>query len=255
MTYQQQGGGGSGGRRGGGGGFGNFQGQQTIRFGPKMTPVVKYFMYACGGMYMAQNIFPALVPVFSLVPTRFFSGWIWQLVSFNFLHANLMHLMMNMLMIWMFGGELEEKLGRRRFILLLVVSGMGAGFCQALAMASVPALIMGASGVVFGLLMVYGLTWPDRTVLVMFIFPMKVKWMVILFGVIEFMAVVGNGQPGIANLAHLGGMLFAFIFMRYDTIYMRLRRSYYERKLNRYRKKFRVYKGGKDDKDNGPTVH
>ncbi len=254
MTYQQQGGGGFGGGRFGGG-FGNFQGRPTVRFGPKLTPVVKYFLFACGGMYLVQNIFPAMAGAFSLNPSRFFSGWLWQLVTFNFLHANLMHLMMNMLMIWMFGGELEMKMGKRRFIILMAVSGMGAGFCQALAMAGMEALIMGASGVVFGLLLVYGMTWPDRIVLVMFIFPMKVKWMVALFGVIEFMAVVGGGQPGIANLAHLGGMLFAYIFMRYDTIYMRLRRAYYERKLDRYRKRFSVHEGGKSDDDKGPTIH
>lgn len=225
-----------------------------MRFGPQITPIVKKFLIACGVVYVVQGIFPALIPIFALSSQRLFQGWIWQLLSFNFLHANLMHLVFNLLMIWMFGSELERHLGRKRFCYLMAVSGVGAGFCQAVVMAGAPGLILGASGIVFGLLLVYGITWPNRVVLVMLIFPMKVKWMVLLFGVIEFMAVVGDTQPGIANLAHLGGMAFAYLFMRYDKLYMGMRRSYYERKLKRYRSKFRVYPGGRDD-DKPPTVH
>ncbi len=251
----------SGGQPGGFGGQGG--GGPQIRFGPKMTPVVKKFLIACGAVYFLQILFPGLVPYFKLIPTKLFDGWIWQLVTFNFLHGPLMHLAFNMLMLWMFGSELEMKLGPRRFILLMAVSGIGAGLCQSLAMGSVdlPGVplaalpsIIGASGVVFGLLLVYGMTWPNRVVLVMFVFPMKVKWMVLIFGIIEFLSFVGNTQPGIAHLAHLGGMLFAYIFMRYDKIYMKARKTYYQRKLDHFRKKYRVYKGGKDDND-PPTIH
>ncbi|MCZ7587237.1 MAG: rhomboid family intramembrane serine protease [Deltaproteobacteria bacterium] len=187
----------------------------------------------------------------------------WQLVTFNFLHGPLMHLVLNMLMIWMFGSELELHMGRRRFIILMAVSGMGAGLSQSLVMGSVevPGLpvsampsIIGASGIVFGLLLVYGITWPNRMVLFMMLFPVKVKWMVVLMGVVEFLSFVGNAQPGVAHLAHLGGMLFAYVFVRYDQIHMRARKTYYDKKLQYYRREFNVHDGGKKD-DDGPTYH
>ncbi|MCB9488047.1 MAG: rhomboid family intramembrane serine protease [Deltaproteobacteria bacterium] len=256
--------GGGGAFRGGGGGYGGGGfgggGPTQMSFGPGMTPVVRAFIMACAAVYVLQILAPQVMIYFALIPAQFFSGYIWQLVSFNFLHGPLMHILMNLFMIWMFGSEIEMMMGRRRFIILMAVSGMGAGFCQALFSvlgggpeAQIP--IIGASGIVFGLLLVYGMTWPNRQVLVMFIIPMRVKWMVVIFGVIEFLAVVGDRQPGVAHLAHLGGMLFAYIFVRYDKVYMRLRRAYYERKLKRYRSRFSVHEGGKKDRDDGPTVH
>ncbi|MBZ0273163.1 rhomboid family intramembrane serine protease [bacterium] len=251
---------------GGGGGYGGYGGSPPqVRLGPPMTPIVRAFMIACGAVYVLQSVFPVLTHYFALVPGLFFRGWIWQLATFNFLHGPLMHLVMNLFMIWMFGGELEMKLGQRRFILLMVVSGMGAGLSEAAAImltdpVSAGSHIIGASGIVFGLLLVYGMTWPNRQVLVMFIIPMRVKWMVFLFGLIEFMAVMsarspGAERPGVAHLAHLGGMLFAYLFMRYDVLYMKARRTYYDRKLAGYRKKFRVHQGGREENDDEPPTY
>jgi membrane associated rhomboid family serine protease len=212
-------------------------------------------MIACVAVFVAQNLFPFVTPLFALVPERFFRGWIWQIFTFHFLHGGVTHLLMNMLMLWMFGGELELKFGRNKFLTLAAISGIGAGLCQALVTSEPGVPVIGASGIVFGLLLAWGLTWPDRTVLVMFIIPMKGKWMALMAGVIEFLYVVGGQNPGVAHLAHLGGMLFAYLFLRYDKLYMRARKGYYERKLRQFRKKYKVYEGGKSDSDKPPTYH
>ncbi len=248
-------GGGMGGRGMGGGGFGQ-GGNVRMQFGPsRVGPIVRGLLIANIAGFVLQALFPWFIDVFGLVPKLVFRGWIWQLATFHFLHGGVGHLLINMLMLWMFGAELEFKFGRNKFIWLVVLSGLGAGLCQVIANGPggvVPTV--GASGIVFGLLLAWGLTWPERQVLVMLIIPMKGKWMAFSAGLIEFLYVLDGRNPGIAHIAHLGGMIFAYVFLRYDTLYMRLRKTYYERKLEHFRKKYRVVDGGKsENKGEGPT--
>ena len=113
--------------------------------------------------------------------------------------------------------------------------------------------VVGASGIVFGVLLAYGVTWPNRIVYLYFLFPIKVKNLVIIFGAIELWASVSGADAGVAHLAHLGGMLFGGIYLYWDRIYMKARERYYRVKLSKLRKNFKVI--NRDDNDNGPTYH
>ena len=135
----------------------------------------------------------------------------WQLVTYGFLHGSMAHLFFNMLALYMFGLPLERLWGSQRFSVYYFVCLIGAGLVQLL-IASTSGQVyptLGASGAVFGLLLAYGVTWPNNQIMLLFPpIPMKAKVFVILFGAIELFMGVTGAMPGIAHFAHLGGMLF-----------------------------------------------
>ena len=145
----------------------------------------------------------------------------WQLLTYGFLHGNLMHLFFNMLALLMFGGPIEQLWGSRRFAIFYLVCVVGAGVVQ-LVVATVAAQngqfypTVGASGGVFGVLLAYGMMFPHHRVMLLFPpIPMKARTLVIVFGAIElFMGVTGT-QSGVAHFAHLGGMAFGFLLIQY----------------------------------------
>lgn len=234
-------------------------GQPTIRIGGPLTPVVKYFIIA----NVAVFIFTMLLSnegrvkffgFFGLVPDVFWSSYtIWQLVTFNFLHSGLAHVFFNLFAIWIFGGDLERKFGKRRFIIFMAIAGIGAGVSMLITSPGLQVPVVGASGIVYGILLAYGVTYPNRIVYVYFLFPIKVKYLVLIFGGLEFLASVTGSQSGIAHLAHLGGMLFGGLYLYWDRIYMRLRERYYREKLKKFKKKYTVINN--DKKDDDVTYH
>jgi membrane associated rhomboid family serine protease len=241
----------------------NPAGPVQFRFGGPMTPVLKGFMIACAvgfGVPFFWRAWGGRAPLelyLGLYAPYFWRGAIWQLATFHFLHANMWHLGFNLLAMYMFAGELEQLWGRRKFIAYLIVVGLGAGLCQ---LASAPLLdvpVIGCSGIVYGVLLAFGLTYPNRIVLVFFILPMRVKWLVVIMGVMELsMAFDQTGQINVAHFAHLGGMLFGYLFLRWDGLYFRLRAGYYRRKLEKRRKKSNIYVvRGDDDEPPPPYVH
>ena len=142
----------------------------------------------------------------------------WQLVTYGFLHGNLMHIAFNMFALWMFGRELELMMGPRRFITYFLTCVIGAGLIQLMVAGTQGGLYptVGASGGVFGILLAYGLAFPNRTIMLLFPpIPMKAKYFVIVFGLIELYLGLSGNAPGVANFAHLGGMLFGFLLLRY----------------------------------------
>jgi membrane associated rhomboid family serine protease len=145
----------------------------------------------------------------------------WQLLTYGFLHGNFNHILFNMFGLWMFGRDLERLMGLQRFLTYYIVCVVGAGIVQ-LIVASVQGGLyptLGASGGVFGILLAYGMTYPDRTVMLMFPpIPMKAKYFVLLYGLLELYLGVSGSSPGVANFAHLGGMLFGFILLRYWSL-------------------------------------
>ena len=135
----------------------------------------------------------------------------WQLITYGFLHGSLTHLFFNMLALYMFGLQLERFWGSQRFALYYFVCLAGAGLMQLLIASSNNEIYptLGASGAVFGLLLAYGVTWPNNRIMLLFPpIPMKAKWFVIIFGAIELFMGVTDQMPGIAHFAHIGGMLF-----------------------------------------------
>jgi len=148
--------------------------------------------------------------------------WPWQLVSYGFMHGGIAHLLFNMLALVMFGAPLEQTWGERRFLTYFLVCVAGAGLCQLLVVTwsfnndgmLIPTV--GASGGVFGLLLAYGLLFPNQRVMLLFPpIPMKARTLVIVYGVISLLLGVTGTQSGVAHFAHLGGMLFGWLMIRY----------------------------------------
>lgn len=141
---------------------------------------------------------------------------VWQLVSYMFLHANFTHLLFNMFALWMFGRQLEYDLGSRRFLAYYMLTGIGAGVLNLLVMSLTGdyALTVGASGAVYGILLAFGVLHPNVPLYLMFIpVPIKAKYFVIGYGVLELLQGVSATPDGVAHFAHLGGMVFGLALL------------------------------------------
>lgn len=147
------------------------------------------------------------------------SFWPWQVVSYAFLHGDMMHILFNMFALWMFGVQLENTWGTRRFAIFYFVCVIGAGLIQLTVATIEPGFYptIGASGGVFGILLAFGMTFPEQPIYLYFLFPIKAKWFVIGYGVLELIGGVQSvgGGSSIAHFAHLGGMLFGFLLIQY----------------------------------------
>jgi len=155
------------------------------------------------------------------VPALVIRGWIWQPATSMFLHdpGNLFHLLFNMLMLWMFGGELERHWGGRAFLRFYLVCGVGAGlFATVIGLFGETArytATIGASGAVFGVIMAYGMVFSERVVLFMMIFPMKARTMaLILFALAFFYTMSAGIGSGISHVSHLGGAVVGYLYLR-----------------------------------------
>ncbi len=144
----------------------------------------------------------------------------WQVVTYSFLHDpySLAHIFFNMFALWMFGRELELMMGQNRFLTYYFTCVIGAAIVQMIVAGSQDAVYptVGASGGVFGILLAYGLAFPNRMVMLIFPpIPMKAKYFVLFYGLLELYLGVSGNVPGVAHFAHLGGMLFGFLLLRY----------------------------------------
>lgn len=230
-----------------------------------ITNVAVYIIYYFGSFARGEPIFNSLL----LVPASVVRGAVWQLVTYLFLHSlgSIWHLVFNMLTLWMFGAPIEETWGTRRFLQYYFVCGVGAGICVVLAnltpFGNPYQPVLGASGAIYGLLLAFGMLFPNQTVLLSFLFPIKAKYMVMIFGGIAFLSSFQTGST-VSNLAHLGGMLFGFIYMKTQFGRRRsvttgidwdLQRRWKEYKLQRARKKFKVYLKKHGSGSDGPWVN
>jgi membrane associated rhomboid family serine protease len=194
-------------------------------------PVVTGLMASCIIVFLMQEMNPGfMLEHFALWPAgdwQVNTPWgvmasafqPWQLVSSAFLHGSYFHLFVNMLALWMFGVQIENIWGWRRFFVYYFFCVVGASLVQ-LVVASAAAAdgsiypTVGASGGVFGILLAFGLMFPNqRIVLLIPPIPMKAKWFVILFGAFSLFAGVTGAMGGIAHFAHLGGMVFGLMLM------------------------------------------
>ena len=135
----------------------------------------------------------------------------WQLLTYGFLHGGFNHLFFNMFALWMFGLQLEKAWGSQRFALYYVVCVIGAAITQLIVQQLSGAYYptIGASGAVFGLLLAYGVMWPEnRILLIFFPVPIKAKWFVLIYAVVELLFGITKAMPGVAHFAHLGGLFF-----------------------------------------------
>lgn len=142
----------------------------------------------------------------------------WQLISYGFLHGGLMHLFLNMFALYMFGPLIERAWGTRRFLAYYFVCMIGAGLVQLLVtyMMGAPRPTIGASGAMFGLLLAFGMMYPNERILLIFPpIPMKAKWFVIGYGALTLFFGMSGTMAGVAHFAHLGGMLFGLVLILY----------------------------------------
>ena len=142
----------------------------------------------------------------------------WQLVSYAFLHGSITHLAFNMYGLWMFGSELENLLGRRALLQLYFASVLSAGLMQLLVTSLTGSIYptVGASGGVFGLLLAYGMCFPNRVIMLLLPpIPMPAWLFVILYAAIELTLGVTGTQAGVAHFAHLGGMIGGYMVIRH----------------------------------------
>jgi membrane associated rhomboid family serine protease len=221
-------------------------------YGGTFTPGVKWLLVINTAIFVVSYLtagtgLQELFRMLSLAPVAVLQSFaIWQLFTYQFLHGGFLHLLFNMLTLWMFGTTLERDWGTRRFLKYYLFCGVGAGLCDV----AVNALIgnwntrtIGSSGAVYGLLLAFGVLYPNVTVLFNFLFPLKAKYFVMIYGA---MALLGSLQvnTGVSNVAHLGGMLFGFAYLklRWGKIDLGvLRRHYQQWKLQRAKRKFQVY--------------
>ncbi len=193
-------------------------------FGPPLMPTIKVLLAANISVFVLQSMLGHSAArfwfdtFFGLVPSKAVMGLhVWQFGTYMFLHLDFWHLFWNMFILWMFGSELASLWGRRGFLQYYFISGAGAGLVYFLLMpliepASAYIPLIGASGACFGLLMAYGLLFPERKVMLWFLIPVKVKWFVLGIGLFELMSMWRADSVG--HLAHLGGLLFGYIYLR-----------------------------------------
>ena len=196
-----------------------------------IPPVTKVLLWAIGIVFLLQQIQPELATIyFGLWPIGdyYSQGQVvspfqpWQLVTYAFLHGNFVHLLFNALMLIQFGPRLENSLGRKRYIQFLTVCTVGAAACQLAVLSWMHANgqpvgpTVGASGYIYGILLGWAVLWPrDRLMMILPPMEMSVRTMVLVFGGLElFLGVTGTSQ-GVAHFAHLGGMLFGWLLLRF----------------------------------------
>jgi membrane associated rhomboid family serine protease len=127
------------------------------------------------------------------------------------------HLALNMLMLWMFGSELEQRWGRRFFLRYYFLCAVGGGLTYALVKWGTWTPSVGASGAIYGVLMAYGMWFPNRIVLLAFLFPLRVRHVIVFLILIELLQAIESTGAGIAYAAHLGGMAFGYVYLRWWT--------------------------------------
>ena len=224
-------------------------------FGPgPMTPAVKAIIWTNIAFFVLSLVYGRITDYLGLVPESVLERfWIWQLGTYMFLHAGPFHILFNMLGVWMFGVELERLWGTKFFVRYYAITGIGAGVTAiAASLLPIDALAatyrfatIGASGALYGLLMAFAIRFPDRPILMFLLFPIPAKYFVMILGAIAFLSAPGSQ---VSNAAHLGGLLFGYIYLKQGHaggITAEIKYRYFKWKMNRLRRKFDVYSGGK----------
>lgn len=208
---------------------------QGLGIGPPITPpVIKGLLIANGVVFLAQLMFkgslveiggmriPVLDAFGAVWPALVWQGgYLWQPFTYMWMHGSLGHIAMNMFMLWMFGSQLALAWGRQRFLRYYLICGIGAGFIIAtfpyltVALGISRSLMfptIGASGAIYGIVLAYSVTWPERTI--MLIFPPVAFRAIWLIPIMFFMTFLFAGSNSISHIGHLGGVLVGWIYLR-----------------------------------------
>jgi membrane associated rhomboid family serine protease len=235
----------------------------SFSFGPgPLSTALKAIIGANVVMFLATTFFPVLQLQLGLVPQWVVRDLrVYQLVTYMFIHAGLFHILFNMLALWMFGTELERVWGTRFFLKFYFITGIGAG-CLTILLSLMPIGplrqlygqdIIGASGAIYGLLLAYAMYFPERRIYMYFVFPIPARIFVLIMGAIALFSSISE-SGGVANATHLSGLLVAYLYLKGARLrlnpWAEVKYRYIKWKINRVRKKFDVYSGGKNDEWN-----
>jgi membrane associated rhomboid family serine protease len=238
------------------GSFRHVGGGYRHSYGSALPPGIKWLLIANGVLFVAyffaiRTGLGGLFHWFGLIPRAVLELFaVWQLFSYMFLHdpTGFVHILFNMLALWMFGKDLEATWGTRRFLKYYLVCGVGAGICVVIGNAlfgSMDTRTIGASGAIYGVLLAFGMLFPDTMVLFFFLFPIKAKYFVMIIGAIAFMMTFGSTGSGVSHVAHLGGMVFGYLYLKSPRVrfglFQSMERQYQQWKLQRAKRKFQVY--------------
>jgi membrane associated rhomboid family serine protease len=232
----------------------------SYSFGPgPITPAVRAIIIANVAVFVVNLFVPAIQDVLGLTPFEVLErGRLWQFATYMFVHSRLSftHILFNMLTVWMMGVDLERRWGTQAFTRYYFVCGVGAAICVLLACwlpfqsarASYSLTTIGASGAVYGVLLAWAMLFPERRVLLMFLFPVPARTLVLILGGIAFLSALSASGSGVSNVAHLGGLLAGWIYLKGPrNLNLEWRYRLTKWRMARLRRKFNVHQGGKDD--------
>lgn len=202
------------------GGFGGFS------FFP---PVIKNLMILNAAIFLLQmamrnyvvmgvSAYSVILQNFALMPIGSGFFQIWQPITYQFLHGSFSHILFNMFSLWMFGIEIENYWGSKKFLIFYILCGVGGGLAQLLLsplIEGVGAPTIGASGAIFGVMLAFGLLYPDRYIYIYFFIPVKAKYLILGMVLLNLFAIGGDGS-GVAYLAHIGGAVTGLVYMLLD---------------------------------------
>jgi membrane associated rhomboid family serine protease len=237
----------------------------SFSFGPgPLSTALKLLIGANVAMFVVTAFMPAVSVWLGLVPVYVIQRFtLWQLVTYMFIHGGVFHILFNMLALWMFGAELERRWGTRYFLKFYFACGVGAAILTvvfsllpfAFAQQVEHSRIIGASGAIYGLLLAYAIYFPDRPILLI-VFWVPAKICVAILGAIALITSLSD-PGGVANATHLGGLVIGYAMLKGGRMHplAELKYRYLKWKINRVRRKFDVYSGGRSADDWDRRVH
>ncbi len=207
----------------------------TIPSGVKLLVIINIVVFILTELSGQRNI---LFSSFGLVPNQVWTNFkVWQLFTYLFVHGGFLHIFFNMFVLWMFGKDLEIQWGKNEFLLFYFTCGIGAGLMTVLFSINSIVPIVGASGAIYGLLVAYGFTYPNRMVYLYGLFPLKVKYMVLGLGVIAFFASLSANQSNVSHITHLSGMIIGVLYIYFILNWKNIKMEYYRLRLKNLKQK------------------
>src|SRR5688572_10990436 len=231
----------------------------SYSFGPGgISPAIKILILANIAVFVLAWLAPEVTLWLGLVPADVIGQLrVWQLFTYMFVHAGIGHILFNMLALWMFGVELERMWGTRFFLKYYFACGLGAAATtMVLPLLPLPmfdgmysAITMGASGAIYGILLAYGLYFPNRPIYIYFVFPVPAKYFVMIMGTVSLLMSASGDGGGVAHTAHLAGLIVGYIYLKGTrlNLFAEVQYRFLKWRINRMRRKFDVYSGGRAD--------
>ncbi len=184
----------------------------------RLLPGVKTLLIVNVAVYLLQQFLdPRLTMTLGVTPTRVLQDLaVYQLITYMFLHGNFFHILINMFVLWMFGREIEQTWGTKRFVWYYLLTGLAGGIFTVVFQPNFTLPTIGASGAIYGLLAAYAVMFPNRTIYLFLVVPIKVKYAVVLFVGLELLASMNATSDGIGHWAHLGGAAVGFLYLKLD---------------------------------------